>query len=169
MTDEWNDIEAKAKAASPGPWTLDELNVIGADGYDIIAFANPDLEHPDRENMEFVVSANPERVLRLIAVARGNFSVQVEELRAALRERDAEIERLNEKNVGLSEAKRVLSGASTMAVDLMRAQLRQCEAKLNLAREALQDITHPNMDPRGPADGAIRIASAALEKIGDGK
>jgi pheromone shutdown protein TraB len=76
---------------------------------------------------------------------------QVRALVTAIRERDAEIERIAKK----SDTQHGLLCRVSQERNELRDQLR-------IAREALEDITHPNMDPRGPADGAIRIARAAL-------
>lgn len=77
MTDtELDALEAKAKAATPGPWEYDveqrEYHGVWADGCYIV----PSL-HIDADNCKYIAAVNPTVVLELIA-----------ELRQARKERD---------------------------------------------------------------------------------
>jgi hypothetical protein len=156
MIDEWSEQEAKAKAATPGPWIADHLECYvftqdkdGACG-DMVAEmrgfgAGLSLE----ENCSFIAAANPETVLKLIA---------------ALRERDAEIERL----------KRQIENMNANMVDAVT--WANTYDQLRIAREALEFITtgperhddtfEAHKSNRDRLRAAVLRARAALEKIG---
>ena len=67
MSEEWNELEAAAKAATPGPWNWSENGGITQTSH----ITRDVWEIPRTEqDCVFIALANPETVLRLIAEVR---------------------------------------------------------------------------------------------------
>lgn len=66
-----DEFEERARAATPGPWTEDDCNVLARTNQPYYLVATVPQEQPNAINdAEFIAACTPERVLALIRVAR---------------------------------------------------------------------------------------------------
>lgn len=156
--DEWSELEAKARAATPGPWrdsrdTLGMPSVYRCD--DAIAEVYGTESTPGYDNAAFIASASPNVILALIAQlreARGLVEIATE---AARTEQDA-VRAVTELAKSLETERDALeSEVTTQRARAKRAELEAERLRAAMPSESVLDACALLAEARPSSSAAI--------------